>query len=227
MVKKLKKEKRPLSKKLRDFFETRILPLPAYFFIRILWASVRARFAGEENIAPFLEKKKPFIFSFWHGTLLLMVYAFRGEKRTFLVSFHRDGELITRVIRRFGIDATRGSTTRGGVKALLSLVRRARQGYSIAFTPDGPKGPAKKAQQGVVELARLSGLPVIPVGFSAGKAFRMRSWDSFVVPFPFSRVAFCYGKPVKIGDDDRKTGAGVIESALNDAERSAELLLKG
>ncbi len=223
----LKSEKRPFPKKLREFLEVTVLPLPAYFFIQLLWASVRARFAGEENITPFLEKKKPFIFAFWHGTLLLMVHAFRSDKRTFLVSFHRDGELITKVIKRFGIDATRGSTTRGGVKALLSLVRRARQGYSIAFTPDGPKGPAKKAQQGVVELARLSGIPVIPVGFSAGRALRMKSWDSFVVPFPFSRVAFCYGKPVMIGDDERKAGAGMIESALNDAERSAELLLKG
>ncbi len=227
MAGKLKKGKRPYSKKLREFFEVRILPLPAFLFVRLLWATVRASFTGEENISPFLDRKKPFIFAFWHGTLLLMVYAFRSDKRTFLVSFHRDGELITRVIKRFGIEATRGSTTRGGVKALLSLVRRAKQGYSIAFTPDGPKGPARKAQQGVAELARLSGLPVIPVGFCAGKAFRLGSWDSFMVPFPFTRVAFCYGKPVTIGDDDRKTGARAVESALEEAERSAELLLKG
>lgn len=228
MAKKRKKEKTPFRKKLRDFFLVRVLPLPSYIFIRLLWASVRARFGGEENIRPFLERKEPFIFAFWHGALLLMVYAFRSEKRTFLVSFHRDGELITRVIGKFGIEATRGSTTRGGVKALLSLVRRARQGYSIAFTPDGPKGPAKKAQQGVVELARLSGAPVIPVGFHAKKARMLGSWDSFIVPRPFTRVSFYYGEPVRIGEGERKSGAGMIEKALADAEnRASELLEEG
>jgi len=226
VTKKEKRDSRPLAKKLKEFFQVSALPLPSYIFIKLLWMSVRARFSGEENIRPFIEKKEPFIFAFWHGTLLLMVFAFRSDKRTFLVSFHRDGELITRVIKRFGIEATRGSTTRGGVKALLHLVKRARQGYSIAFTPDGPKGPARKAQQGVVELARLSGLPVIPVGFCAARAKAMNSWDSFLVPMPFTKVAFHYGRPLKIGDEERKSGAAAVEKALREAEETARRIIE-
>jgi lysophospholipid acyltransferase (LPLAT)-like uncharacterized protein len=222
VAKRQQKETKRFSKKLKEFFQITVLPLPSYLLIRILWATVRVRFTGKENLEPFLEQKKPFIFAFWHGTLLLMVYAFKSEKRTFLVSFHRDGELITRVIRRFGIEATRGSTTRGGVKALLSLVRRARRGYSIAFTPDGPKGPPKKVQQGVVELARLTGIPVVPVGFCAKHAIKMNSWDSFLVPLPFTKAAFCYGKPVIIGDEQRKNGMMLVEKALNEAEENAK-----
>ena len=107
--------------------------------------------------------------AFWHGTLLLMVYAYVGKKLTFLVSWHRDGELVTRVMNHFGMDPTRGSTSKGGLRALHALLKKAKQGYDIAFTPDGPKGPARVAQMGVVQTARLSGLPIIPIGMAALK----------------------------------------------------------
>ena len=211
-----------LSKQIKALLQVKLLPFPSYLFIKILWLTIKADFVHGDNLASFLEKKKPFILAFWHGTLLLMVHAFKSEKRTFLVSFHRDGELITRVIKKFGIEATRGSTTKGGTKALLSLVRRARHGYSIAFTPDGPRGPQRKVQQGIIELARISSIPIIPVGFWAGRAKKLNSWDSFIVPYPFSKVAFCYGKPIFVSEENKKKAVKVLEEALNEAEEKAK-----
>jgi lysophospholipid acyltransferase (LPLAT)-like uncharacterized protein len=95
-----------------------------------------------------------------------------GKRLTFLVSWHRDGELITRVMKRFGMNPTRGSSTRGGLRALYALIKKVRDGYDIAFTPDGPRGPARAAQMGVVQTARLSGLPVVPIGMGALKKKR-------------------------------------------------------
>jgi lysophospholipid acyltransferase (LPLAT)-like uncharacterized protein len=212
---------------VREFFQTKILPLPSYLFIRLLWVTLKVEFSGLDNIKEFCDGKKNYILAFWHGTLLLMIYAFKGNKRTFLVSYHRDGELITRVIKKFGIDATRGSSTKGGTRALLLLLRRAKNGYSIAFTPDGPRGPARKSQNGVVELARLSKLPVIPVGFFSKRCKEMKSWDSFVVPYPFTKVAFHYGKPIYIKDED-KDYAKEVEDGINYAEEEAKkIVLRG
>lgn len=213
--------KKGFFKKLREFFQVAILPIPAYLFIIILRITLKIKFIGTENIEQFVSKGKNYILCFWHGSLLLMIYAFKGEKRTFLVSFHRDGELITKVIKRFGVEATRGSSSKGGTKALLSLLRKAKNGYSIAFTPDGPKGPARKAQSGVVELARLSNLPIIPTAFYAKKCKKLNSWDSFVVPYPFTKAAFCYGEPIYVKEKGVNYLAK-IEESLEDAENKAK-----
>ncbi len=161
--------KRPFKKRVKEFLLTRLAPVPGALFVRALHSSLRVRTVGREVPAAIKRDGGQYIMAFWHGTLLMMVYAYVGERLTFLVSWHRDGELVTRVMRRFGMDATRGSSSRGGLRALHGLLRKVRQGYDIAFTPDGPKGPARIAQLGVVQTARLAGLPVVPVGMAALK----------------------------------------------------------
>jgi len=207
--------------KIRNHIQISLLPIPAYLLIRFLWFTLKVKFLGNENIEPFILNKNNYILCFWHGNLLLMIYAFKGDKRTFLVSFHRDGELITKVIKRFGVEATRGSTSKGGAKALLTLLRKAKSGYSIAFTPDGPRGPARKAQSGVVELARMSKLPIVCAGFWAKKFKRFNSWDAFLLPYPFTKVAFCYEPPIYV----KEKGINyikLIEEALEKAEQKAK-----
>lgn len=219
-------ERKTIFKKFKEFIETKILPFPSYLFIVFLRLTLKVKFSGMENIEGFGFNKKNYILAFWHGNLLLMVYAFRGDKKTFLVSYHRDGELITKVIKRFGIEATRGSTTRGGLKAMLMLLRKARAGFSIAFTPDGPKGPLRKVQNGIIELARLSKLPIIPVGFYAKKFKELNSWDSFKIPYPFTKVAFHYEKPILV-EGNIKNYNLIIEEALNRAEEVAKSVVLG
>ncbi len=162
-------EKVPLLRRVSHSLLLSLAPLPGALFIRLLHSTLRIRAVGLEIPGEIKAKGGQYIMAFWHGTLLLMVYAYVGKKLTFLVSWHRDGELVTRVMHRFGMDPTRGSTSKGGLRALHALLKKVKNGYDIAFTPDGPKGPQRIAQMGVIQTARLSGLPVVPVGMAALK----------------------------------------------------------
>ena len=162
-------KEKPLGKRAMQSLTTALMPLPGALLIKGLWRTLRVRFIGREIPEGIKAAGGQYVMAFWHGHLLMMVYAYVGRKLTFLVSWHRDGELITRVMKRFGMVATRGSSTRGGLRALHALMKRAKEGYDIAFTPDGPRGPARMAQVGVVQTARLSGLPIVPIGAAALK----------------------------------------------------------
>jgi len=159
--------------KIRNALLLGLAPLPAACLLKGLRKTLKVRFVGREFPEEIKRAGGQYVMAFWHGTLLLMVFAYVGEKLTFLVSWHRDGELITRVMRHFGMNPTRGSTTRGGLRALYALIKKVKEGYDIAFTPDGPRGPARVAQVGVVQTARLSGLPIVPIGMGVLKKKRL------------------------------------------------------
>jgi lysophospholipid acyltransferase (LPLAT)-like uncharacterized protein len=160
---------KPILKSLKEWLLIHAAPLPGALLIKALRATLKIRFVNRGVPEKIKAAGGQYVMAFWHGTLLMMVYGYVGSRLTFLVSWHRDGELITRVMRYFGMTPTRGSTTRGGIRALHGLLKRVKEGYDIAFTPDGPRGPARVAQMGVVQTARLSGLPVVPFGVAALK----------------------------------------------------------
>ncbi len=137
--------------------------------IRGLAASIRLERRGAEVMEDYYRRGTSMIFAFWHSRQLMMPLAYRGREIYVLISRHRDGEIIARIIARFGFRSVRGSTTRGGVRALRELIRVGRSGVDLCVTPDGPKGPAQVAQAGVVELAKATGLPIVPVTFSCSK----------------------------------------------------------
>lgn len=169
-----------------------------------------------------LERKNAsFILAFWHCKLLLMQYALRGRPVTALISRHGDGELIARTMARFGHAAARGSSTRGGAAALREAIRVARAGGSIAITPDGPKGPARIAKVGVVEIARATGLPILPVSVAYSRCKRLASWDGFEIPLPFSRMVIAYGETIACPADADASEREVIRLAVE--ERLAAL----
>lgn len=222
---------KPWTKRLKEKLVVTLAPLPAALLLKALHASLRVRTVGREIPEAIKAAGGQYMMTFWHGTLLLMVYAFVGDRRrlTFLVSWHRDGELITRIIKYFGPEPTRGSTTRGGIRALHGLLKKVKEGYDIAFTPDGPRGPAHKAQEGVIQTARLSGLPIVPVGMAVRRKRVMGSWDGFMVPYPFTRVVFSYGEPVMVPRDldgaDVELYRARVETGLERAMRRAERAL--
>lgn len=197
-------------------------------FIRILRTGVRLRHHGDAWMRRQEGAGKPFILAFWHRHLLLMPYAYRGRKISVLVSRSRDGELIARTVAHFGIDASRGSSSRGGATGLKSLLRKAAEGLDLAFTPDGPRGPRAEVQPGVLLAAALTGLPVQPVGLAATRAKLLRSWDRFVVPLPFSTVHFVYGEPLEVERrGDLTEAATVLKRRLDEVEAQAEALARG
>jgi hypothetical protein len=197
-------------------------------FVRLLRASVRLRFHGDATIREWERTRRRFLLAFWHRHLLLMRYAYRGDRMSVLVSRSRDGELISRVMAKLGIRTSRGSSSRGGAVGLRDLLREARSGSDIAVTPDGPRGPLREVQPGVVLAAAASGLPLVPVAMAATRAKELRSWDRMPVPMPLSRVEVVYGEPLLVPRDARPEEWGPrIGAAIDACERRAEALARG
>jgi lysophospholipid acyltransferase (LPLAT)-like uncharacterized protein len=201
------------------------LSLGAAWFIRALRAGVRLRHHGDGAVRAREAADERFILAFWHRHLLLMPYAYRGRRISVLISRSRDGELIARTVARFGIDAARGSSSRGGAAGLRDLLRKAAAGYDLAFTPDGPRGPAGVVQPGVILAAAATGFPVQPVAIAASRSRRVRSWDRFLVPLPPATVHVVYGEALTVPRKGSVEGAAEeLRRRLDAAEATAERL---
>jgi lysophospholipid acyltransferase (LPLAT)-like uncharacterized protein len=174
----------------------------AAFYIKLAAATGRWRVIGGDIPAAYWDSGKPFIVAFWHGRLLMMIAAWRpGVPVSMLISQHRDGQLIARTIAHAGIGAVTGSSTRGGAGALRAMAKALKAGESIGITPDGPRGPRFTAQPGAVNLAKLSGCPIIPAACSSNPRRLVKSWDRFMVPGLFSTGVFVWGQPIFIARD--------------------------
>ncbi|MBI5681793.1 MAG: DUF374 domain-containing protein [Deltaproteobacteria bacterium] len=156
---------------LSDKIVVSVLPYLVYLIIRFLEKTLRISYVNFEGIWKHWEEGRKCIITFWHGRLLLMlIFLCRySSGTTALVSQHRDGELISRVIKRFNISSVRGSSTRGWLSGVKGLLREAKKGRDLAITPDGPKGPRYIAQHGIINIAKNTGLPIFPMTFSASK----------------------------------------------------------
>jgi len=192
----MKKTRKKILKKLKNKLSANILPHAIYALMRTLYATLRVRYEGIEVIESFYRKDRGFIAAFWHSMIIMASYPYRGKGIHVLVSQHGDGELIGRVIRKFGFHLVRGSSTRGGKQALQELVKLVNQNRDVAITPDGPRGPAEEVKPGVAQLARLTGAPVVVGAFSASRLFVLNTWDRFRIPVPFSSVRFVIGEPI-------------------------------
>jgi len=156
------------------------------------------------------------IYASWHSQLAFMIYVLRNKDISGLVSRSKDGEYAARLLRKFGFNTVRGSTSRGAAQSVMELIDRGRQGFPLAITPDGPKGPRRKVQQGVVYLAQKTGMPIMPVGVRLSSKITFNSWDNFELPLPFGKAEVIYGAPVKVAEGDQlETKAAELEAALN------------
>jgi lysophospholipid acyltransferase (LPLAT)-like uncharacterized protein len=158
-----------LLKPLARWFKLAVLPPAGAAVIRALGRSMRIETRGQEHVDRLYREGKHVIIAFWHARQLMMPLTYRGTLAHILISQHQDGEIIARIVERFGFQAVRGSSTRGGVEALRELIRLGRSGVDLVVTPDGPKGPPQVAKMGVIQLARASKLPIVPLAFSCSK----------------------------------------------------------
>jgi hypothetical protein len=213
---------KPLRKKLVAWLG----PWLAYWSIKILSRTMRFEVIHPEIPNSFWEKETPAIGVFWHGRLLMTPVAYKGKKLSFLVSPHRDGQIVGKAMQRFGFHAILGSTTRRGFSAFKKMVEAQKNGSDIAITPDGPRGPRYRAQIGVVELAKLTGRPIVPLTFSASKKKLLKTWDQFLLPYPFSKGVFIWGEPIDV--DRNGEGAyleekrALLERRLNELTERAD-----
>lgn len=169
---------------------------------------------------------RPALYAFWHGKLLPLTYTHRGLGIVVLVSLHKDGEYISQIICRLGFRVVRGSSSRGGLRALMEMVRAGRESGRLGVTPDGPRGPRWELQPGVLHIAQRSGLPIVPLGVAAVRGTQLDSWDRFLIPHPWSRVGVVAGDEILLppevppGRIETEWGPRVREAIL-DCERAA------
>jgi lysophospholipid acyltransferase (LPLAT)-like uncharacterized protein len=205
-----------------------LVPRVASLVMRAGVRTLRRRDVGREHPEGCLAKGKSVIVAFWHGRLLLMPFVYPGRQATILISQHRDGEYIARIAQRLGFAVKRGSVIRGGARAFRNLVLALKEGRHVAVTPDGPRGPARRVKSGTIELSRLSGMPILPVSVDAHPRFVFRSWDRFVVPYPFAHVVYVWGPPVYVPPHLSRVEAERFEhllaERLDDATADADRL---
>ncbi|PLX85972.1 MAG: hypothetical protein C0617_02195 [Desulfuromonas sp.] len=203
-----------------------LAPPAAAFVIRMLGRLMRLETVGGEVPRSFVERGEYPILAFWHDQLLLMVLGYTGPGSKILISASKDGELIARVMHRFGMGAVRGSSNRGGRAAFRELVALGKESVDLVVTPDGPKGPRHQVKDGVVQLARLTGRGVVPMAFACSRGHRFASWDRFLLPYPFCRGVFAFGPPLyhAEGESVEQFRARIQEAMKENLERAESRL---
>ena len=159
-----------------------VVPILGACLIRLLGKTLRLSTIGGEAVDALHREGRPIIIAFWHGRQLMMPLAYRGRAASILISQHRDGEIIARIMKYFGFSTIRGSTTRGGSQAIRQLLQAGRQGKDLVVTPDGPKGPAQKVQLGTLFLAKVTGFPIVPLTFACSKKKSLEVGINFNFP---------------------------------------------
>lgn len=213
--------------KLKDRVILAVAPPVASGIIKVLAATMKLEFLHEERVRQFWDKDEKVIIAFWHNRLLLMGLCYRGKGIRILISQHKDGELIARVMEIFGFGTVRGSSTRGGAQAMREMIRAVKES-DIGITPDGPRGPKYVVQEGTIALARLTGRPIIPLTFGSSRKKVFASWDAFNLPYPFSRGAFLWGEPLYVPKDaDLEEKRKELETKLREMTEFVDNYVKG
>lgn len=206
-----------------------VLPWLLLWYVRLTLRLQReARVEGEENLR-LMAAERPLIVAFWHETLPTMPLFWREARKqgmtrqaAALVSRHRDGQMVGGVIRKLGIKLVTGSSSKGGAASMQELIKQLRNGVNIGITPDGPRGPARRAAAGVAALAGLSGVRILPCGVASTRFFVIKkSWDRMRVPLPFGRIVLVCGAPITVPRETWREALPEIEDALNDVQTRA------
>ncbi|QDV10097.1 hypothetical protein Poly30_56590 [Planctomycetes bacterium Poly30] len=218
----------PLRRRFRDWrrrVTAPIVPALAPALLRGLSRTWRVKMIRPELRTGVLDSPDGCIPVLWHGRMATAASAFAGTRATVLVSASGDGALADMLLQRLGYGTLRGSTAKGGARAIREMRALLSSGVPVAITPDGPRGPRHHMNLGAAFLARATGRPVLPIGFGVSRALRLGSWDRFTIPLPFSRVTVVFGEPLEVprasGEDALVAATDEIRSRLIGAEIEA------
>jgi lysophospholipid acyltransferase (LPLAT)-like uncharacterized protein len=175
--------------------------------VRALASTWRIRTVNAAPHRVIQSKGQRVIYAFWHGVMLPLLWHHRNEGVSILISEHEDGELIARIAHSLGYRSVRGSSRRGGDRALLGTARELEDGHDVAFTPDGPRGPFETFAPGALVVAQRTGAPVVLITVYARRAWRLTSWDRFLIPKPFACVTIVYEDPMPVNAPDARAAA--------------------
>lgn len=173
-----------------------IAPRMVYGLTRLWFATCRVRVRGDESLREFIRSGNTGIAAFWHYSFLFLFYYFRDFRAAVMVSASKDGEYIARLAQLMGHVPVRGSSNRGGVRALRDMIEQLRRGSNSAIVADGSQGPARKVQPGCILMASKSGKPIFPCAWATDRPLIFKSWDRTVVPLPFATVVMRIGEPL-------------------------------
>ena len=178
----------------------------------LLAHSWRIRTVLEERWRGLHEARRPVVFLLWHEVLLPLLWQHRRQAIAIVVSEARDGQYLADLARSLGYRAVRGSSTRGAARALLGAVRELQAGHAVAFTPDGPRGPRRELKPGVVAAAQRAGAVIVPLHAEVDRAWRLHSWDRFIIPKPAAQVRVVYGRPFEVAPGEGGFSQGMTEA---------------
>ena len=224
---------RPLGGPLQVWLSFRLVPFLAAFLMKILTYTLKVRYEADEPVRDFAASQERFILAFYHRRLVMMpkAYPFRrhtadGERGVAILSSDsKDGERSAATWRWFGIHAVRGTAGHSGAQALVKMIRAVKDGWDLGITVDGPRGPRQQVKPGVLAVSRKTGAWIVPVCVAYERAWRLRTWDEMLVPWPFSAVAVRYGEAFKVTEDGaEETFRTRLETDLNAMEAWAETL---
>jgi lysophospholipid acyltransferase (LPLAT)-like uncharacterized protein len=190
-----------------------IIIATGYGFIRLIGPTLRVSISHEEGAQPTVAHR-PLILSFWHACIIPATYLFRNVGIRVMSSNSYDGEYMGRIIHKFGFVAVKGSSSRNAVRALLGLRRALQEGWAVAFSLDGPRGPRYKVKPGPVALARSSGVPLRTFHIAVENAWVLNTWDRLIIPKPFSRVLMRFGKLIQVSPDTNEAELSRYEAEL-------------
>ena len=189
-------------------------------FIFFTGVTAKISWVRKEIIDELMEKSQPFIICAWHHDIYFSSWLLKDFELTALISSSKDGEYINQILSGFGFGAVRGSSTRGGIGAMKQLVRCLKDGNAVAITPDGPQGPIHRVQEGIVALAKMTGVPIIPWRYEASSCWKLNSWDSHKIPKPITKIKSVFGQPLYVPKSASSSDFGKycqqLEMLMND-----------
>ncbi len=203
-----------MSRKFKRKLILFLAPPIGYAIINLIYLSCRKKF--------FLPTKElgdePCIIAFWHGKLLMQPFLYKklrkNHKVATMISEHFDGEVLSRMVKFFGFDSIRGSSKKGAIKVLKEAFKKVNEGYDIGITPDGPRGPKYSVADGTVAIAQKKDLSIVPCNFYANSFWRLKSWDGFMIPKPFSTIYLYADEPFSLKGLDMDVAKDKIVEVL-------------
>jgi len=222
------------SRAWRRFRRSSLLQIIAcwvtHCYIRFVYLTNRWNVEGSDWTRRLTREGRTFICAFWHGRLLMMPLAWHGlAPFHMLISAHRDGRIIAGAMNYFGIGTIAGSTRRGGSSALREILKRLKEGGCVGITPDGPRGPAMTVSIGIVNIARLGRVPIVPVTYATSRRRELATWDRFHLALPFGRGVYLFGEPIEIAAELDDVGLEnvrrVVETRMVEMVREADRLV--
>lgn len=198
---------------MKLFLITKVVPFLMQLFVRFIYFTSKKEFHH-----PKINNKESFVVAFWHGELLMQPFNYKKLKPSgrvsAMISEHKDGEAITKTVEYLGIGSIRGSSTRGGAKALIGALKELKNNNDIAITPDGPKGPRHSVADGIVAISKKSNARILIFNCKASKYWQFNSWDKFIVPKPFGKLEFFIQEPLDISNLDVQEAKELIREKM-------------